>query len=238
MCTLTYLPHGDDFAMASSRDEQRSRGAMVAPVLDAKWAACFPMDAASGGTWFLDKPGVLTLNVLNGGYVVHRRTPPYKHSRGLVPLQFVELGSTQRFLSEFGFEGLEPFSLVVVEHEPRRVSTIVWTGTIVDHIEQDPGEPHIWSSATLYDEAARSRRVDWFKAMLSEPTNERPIERLLRFHRSGGSHWPDATQRILMQRGNDLGTICHVAVEHSTAKDRMYFHDLIDGHEQWIDLRG
>ncbi|MBK8341437.1 MAG: NRDE family protein [Flavobacteriales bacterium] len=99
MCTLTYLPWADGFAVASNRDESRARGGMRPPVFDAQRTALYPIDQHAGGTWLLTAPGRFTLNLMNGGHETHVRTPPYQHSRGIVPLRFVEDGSTENFLA-------------------------------------------------------------------------------------------------------------------------------------------
>jgi hypothetical protein len=162
MCTLTYLPWADGFAVASNRDESRARGGMIPPGLDEARRSWYPVDEAGGGTWLLTAPGRFTLNLMNGGHETHARTPPYRHSRGIVPLRFAEDGSTEVFLAHFDFERIEPFTLVIFHHAPRKVEAIVWTGSSVDRLEYPADQPHLWSSSTLYDAPARAMRRQWF----------------------------------------------------------------------------
>ncbi len=236
MCTLTYLPEGDDMALVSSRDETRSRGGMRPIALDPLLSAYYPLDEHGKGTWFYVAPSRYTLVVLNGGHVPHERVLPYRHSRGLVPFHFATFPNADTFTAGYDFHDLEPFTLVVIEEAPRVVRSIVWTGERADHVLHAPHRPRVWSSTTLYDAAARGRRESWFHAALNAPFGGNAVDRLLQFHRDGGSSWPDQGERILMQRGEDLGTVCHVGLERRTGNTRLYFHDLAKTEEQWTAM--
>ncbi|MBP6389363.1 MAG: NRDE family protein [Flavobacteriales bacterium] len=236
MCTLTYLPWADGFAVASNRDESRARGGMIPPRLDEARRSWYPVDESGGGTWLLTAPGRFTLNLMNGGHETHARTPPYRHSRGIVPLRFAEDGSTEAFLAHFDFERIEPFTLVIFHHAPRSVEAIVWTGSMVDRMDYPSDQPHLWSSSTLYDAPARAMRRQWFAEAVERMGGTRSLEQLLQFHQQGGAHYPDTSKRILMERPGGLGTVCTAGVEYKAEDARMYFHDLVAGREQWSTL--
>ena len=236
MCTLTYLPWADGFAVASNRDESRARGGMRPPVFDAQRDAWYPMDDHAGGTWLLTAPDRFSLNLMNGGHETHQRTPPYRHSRGIVPLRYAEDGGTEAFMEHFDFAGIEPFTLVIFHHAPRKVEAIVWTGSMVDRMDYPADQPQLWSSSTLYDAPARAMRRQWFAEAVERMGEARDLEQLLEFHRHGGGHNSDPSKRILMERPGGLGTVCTAGVEYKADGARMYFHDLVAGREQWSTL--
>jgi hypothetical protein len=238
MCTLTYLPVADGFAMLSSRDEMRGRGAMRDPVQDELRKAIYPVDEQSGGTWMLTSAKGFSLNLLNGGHERHVRKEPYRHSRGLVPLMFAEAGSLAVFLDRFDPLGVEPFTLVVVEHSPVRVMQLVWTGAQLDIEERSPTEPAIWSSSTLYNTHVRHQRTAWFTSFLAEPMNGTPMEKLMRFHREGGVDRAPLAERIRMRRTDGPETVCLAGIEYDAKAWRFVFHDLVRDRERRMRMIG
>ncbi len=236
MCTLTYLPVADGFAMLSSRDEMRGRGAMLEPIQDEFRKAIYPVDERSGGTWLLTSSKGFSLNLLNGGHERHDRREPYRHSRGLIPLMFAEAGSLDAFLDLFDPHGIEPFTLVVVEHSPLRVMQLVWTGEQLDVVERPAHEPSIWSSSTLYDERMRDQRTAWFASFVEEPAEGAPLEILRRFHREGGVGKAPPGERIRMKRAGGPETVCLAGVERGADAWRLVFHDLVRERERCMRM--
>ncbi len=236
MCTLTYLPVPGGFAMVSSRDEMKGRGAMLEPIQDEFRKAIYPVDERSGGTWLLTSSKGFSLNLLNGGHERHDRKESYRHSRGLIPLMFAEAGSLNAFLDRFDPMGLEPFTLVVVEHSPLRVMQLVWTGTRLDVEERPVHEPAIWSSTTLYDARMREQRAAWFASFLEGPLQGTPLEALLRFHTDGGVGQASLGERIRMRRANGPETVCLAGVEHDTDAWRFVFYDLVRERERCMRM--
>jgi hypothetical protein len=238
MCTLTYLPSDGGYAMVSSRDELRARGPMAPPVHDRALGAVYPLDVRSQGTWLLTATAGFTVNLLNGGYERHSPDGPYRHSRGLVPLLFARSGGIDPFLATFDPEGIEPFTLVVVTHDRRSVTELVWTGQRLDRNACEPDVPRIWSSSTLYDPAARAQREAWFRELIRSGGHGAPIDTLLDFHRNGGRGFATEDRTIRMRRPNGPETVALVGVVHDRAEWSLRYHDLVRTEERIIRLIG
>lgn len=238
MCTLTYLPHQNGFAMASSRDEMRTRGAMARPVHDQTLRALYPVDERSGGTWVLTSAAGFSLSLLNGGHVRHEPGGPYRHSRGLIPLRFAEAGGLTPFLDTFDPEGIEPFTLVAIGHAPRSLTAIVWTGGVLERIDLDPEQPRIWSSSTLYDARMKADRAIWFADAVTAEGDHTAIERLLDFHQTGGTGRAPAAHTIRMARPHGPETVCITGIHHSNTEWTMSYHDLVADTRRSVRMIG
>jgi hypothetical protein len=211
---------------------------MSPPAYDEGRGALYPADERSGGTWILTSRKGFTLNILNGAYERHDRHGPYRHSRGLVPLLYAYAGSMEDFQASFDPSGLEPFTLVVVEHDPRRVVDLEWTGAQLDRVEHPAHEPRIWSSSTLYSERVRRDRTSWFDEAMRAPRCGTPLETLRRFHLTGGADQAPVEDRIRMGRHNGPETVCLAGVERNTRCWSFYFHDLVRDQERTACMIG
>lgn len=245
MCTLTYLPYPDGgFGLVSSRDEMVSRGPMQAPQFKQEAGALYPLDAKSGGTWIASSEAGYSLNLMNGGLVKHEKQPPYRQSRGLVIKEFLAIGECHDFVDQFDFNGIEPFTLIIVHHQPREVCSIIWTGQEVIFDALDPDQPMIWSSSTLYSPEAKNRRQQWFQEALAGYEQQKnssavtPFEALLKFHDEGGADWPIAADRLRMNNEKGQQTVCISGVDYSPTNWRFYYHDLVADLERTVSLIG
>lgn len=238
MCTLTYLPENGGFSLVSSRDELRARGPMMPPVQDPFLKALYPVDAPSGGTWVLTAVAGFSAVLLNGGHEGHRKRPPYRHSRGLIPLMLARAGDLDAFIHLLDPEGLEPFTLVVCGHEARTLTDVVWTGRALERVQRDSRKPHIWSSSTLYDARMRSARVRWFTETLEQCRDRPPMEQLLHFHQHGGAGQAPATETIRMARPGGPETVCITGIRYSTDEWTMRHDDLTTGTRRTIRMIG
>ncbi|WP_332367647.1 hypothetical protein [Spirosoma telluris] len=173
MCTATYLPFGPNgFILTHSRDEKALRPAARPPgtVNIGGTEVTFPQDPQGQGTWIASghRTGSFVQTavcLLNGGFVSHLPQPPYRHSRGLVPLHFFTYPSIDVFVRAYGFRGIEPFTLLIVEAGgliDRRVVELRWNGNRLFMSEKDPEHPNIWSSVTLYSPDVIRKRESWF----------------------------------------------------------------------------
>lgn len=232
MCTLTYLPAPNGgFSLVSSRDEAVTRGVMLPPDWDHELDALYPVDKRSGGTWIATSNKGITINLMNGGVVGHEKTGQYKHSRGLVPIEFLKKAECHHFVDHFDFQGLEPFTLVVVHHYPREVCQIIWTGQEVLFDALNPDQPQIWSSSTLYAPSVKQLRTQWYQEHLAQPKLE-GLNLLLDFHQHGGQAYPDPSAAINMCRADGKQTVCISGIEVDAHGWRFYYHDLVDDIEK------
>ena len=120
MCTIAWLPRTDGFTLWHSRDEHRSRGVAVPPLVEhgngVGWIS--PRDSDSGGTWVGVNSFGVSVGIANL-FVDGRPVPPgRKISRGLLVEQLLDSPSTlqvERRLRAFDLEPFEPFTLVALE---------------------------------------------------------------------------------------------------------------------------
>ncbi len=195
MCTATYVPLADNgFLLTHSRDEKLSRPAAQPPraVIIGNQLLTFPKDPQGQGTWIAQSE-TLTVCLLNGAFAAHQAQPPYRHSRGLVPLAAFEYASIDSFINTYPFNGLEPFTLLMAE--VGRLVELRWNGEQTVVTEKDPTQPHIWSSATLYSPAMIRQRERWFSAWQQE-TPTWTMDSIRQFHRHGGDGNPHTAIRM------------------------------------------
>ncbi|MFV8226810.1 NRDE family protein [Christiangramia aquimixticola] len=188
MCTVTLVPHPESlsgFILTSNRDEAVGR-----KTLPPAWERYnevklyFPKDKLAGGTWL----GVSKLSrcicLMNGGEEPHVRKKDYRKSRGIVVKEFLAADKLKNFRSEYNYEGIEPFTMIIVEwHNGLSFQELIWDGEEVkfSHL---PLKEHIWSSSPLYSQEMKSERIKWFNEL--KTAGGFSSENLLDFHYSAG----------------------------------------------------
>jgi hypothetical protein len=203
MCTLTYLPVGDKIIITQSRDESPVREAIKPAVYHYKnCELSFPKDVQSQGSWMVSNQYDRVSSLLNGGLEKHVRKTPYAKSRGLVHLDLYTYSSIQEFAQEYDLQGIEPFTLVAVEQGGKSLYQLVWTGQVIYLKQIDPSQPMIWSSTTLYDEASRKLRAQWFEDYLLHKVYS--AEQMIHFHTH--THTDDESINIWMNRNEKVMT--------------------------------
>ena len=168
MCTVTYIPQSEDaFILTHSRDEKVLRGIASPPVIRKINGIkhIFPVDPKGGGTWIGVGENNRVACLLNGGTNKHIPHPPYRQSRGLIIPDLFSYDSFSSFYNDYSFDGIEPFTLVVMEDN--QIFELRVEEKILRIKELDRNIPHIYSSATLYSpEVAHNRKVEfheWLK---------------------------------------------------------------------------
>lgn len=235
MCVLTYLPNKNGFFLTNNRDEALARPKAIPPrkyVISGK-QVFFPKDAQAGGTWFATSDD-FTLCLLNGAFEKHQHNPPYKQSRGQVILDFFKFNSTDDFLAQYEFEGIENFTLIVIhnDNENIKLCEFRWDGKVLHHAQKDASKAHIWSSATLYSDEIRHQREQWFDDFQGKYPNYSP-EQIIDFHLYGGTGDEENDMRI--NRENLLVTQCVFQVVKQNQYLSFSFHDLLS--EQALKYR-
>ncbi|OIN57503.1 NRDE family protein [Arsenicibacter rosenii] len=224
MCTATYLPfRSDGFILTHSRDEHTTRQPAVLPRIHDQGGQplLYPEDPYSGGTWIV---GGLQASVclLNGAFTAHVSTPPYKHSRGLVPLHVFDYRSVRDFCRRYNPAGIEPFTLILAEAEA--LTEFRWDGQSKHVTFLNPHRPYIWSSATLYSPQNMRRREQWFRNWLSN-IGETRVEAIRHFHLNAGKGDPE--NALLMNRNNKLMTLSLTSLVRLPGNHRMLYTDLL-----------
>src|SRR5687767_6951963 len=158
MCTVTFIPTGDKIFITSNRDEKHWRSNALQPALYAGKTGdlLFPKDGDAGGTWIAAHENGNAIVFLNGGFVRHTPEPPYRKSRGLILLYLIDSPDPESAFNTLQLDRIEPFTAVI--WSTGQLFECRWTGT-QKYVTQLPvNQPHIWSSATLYDEEVAEKR--------------------------------------------------------------------------------
>jgi hypothetical protein len=227
MCTLSYIPKPNGFLLTSNRDESVNRLPALEPraYMHNQVKVMYTKDTQAGGTWLAVAENHFTLCLLNGAFEKHKHQPPYRHSRGLVVTDFFNYNNALSFKDEYDCEGLEPFTLVIIESgNLPRIHELRWDGNELFYITIDPTVPQIWSSATLYDAEVIAERAVWFQSFLQTNPNPSPDDMLFFHHFGGGEHGQNT---ILMNRNNILKTISITGIQHLTATVWVHHENLL-----------
>lgn len=183
MCTVTYLPLGNnDFILTSNRDEQPTRETIEPKeYIEDGVLLRYPKDVLAGGTWIglSDKKRLVCL--LNGGFETYQREASYKMSRGVIVKAILKSDDFDKYISDFNFSGIEPFTIVIVDwNSDSAIYELVWGGK-KKHFTRLDQKPKIWSSSTLYTKEEKALRKMWFEKWIDN-SNAFTQEDILKFH--------------------------------------------------------
>lgn len=226
MCVLTYIPiKSGGYLFTSNRDESVLREAALPPrkyELEGRYVF-FPKDPVGGGTWIAGCDR-FTLCLLNGGIEKHLPSPPYRQSRGRIILDFYQFQNIDSFYKNYQFEGIEPFTLIIIDRENSFIiNELRWTGSQISIKQIDAQKPHIWSSVTLYTSHIIQEREQWFLDFLEKNPNCTE-EDVLNFHHFGGNG--DVRNNIKMNRENKLKTLSVTQFSISNENFLVRYQDL------------
>lgn len=204
MCTVTFFPKGDnEYILTSNRDVAPDRHANDLLSQNIKGQkVIYPKDPKAGGTWIAIGENGRMVCLLNGGFIKHTVSPPYKKSRGLIVLESFEWDSFEAFAKKYDFENIEPFTLIGLNPK-EGFFEFKWTGEMRFLRKLDNQTPIIWSSSTLYNRPIRAMRQSWFELWLTENKNLNP-QAIIDFHLNGGE--PDLMNGFVMNRSNVVCT--------------------------------
>lgn len=203
MCTLTYVPVSGGAIVTTNRDESPKRNANAlstylnfsqSPFLIAK-------EPLYGGTNIAisQEPNPMVVVLLNGAFHAHKFGLKYRMSRGLMVLESLNYATLSAF-EAFGFEGVEPFTMVRIGTQ---IEEVRWDGKQMYYTNKDVSKPHIWSSAQLYSPAIIRARETWFETWL----RNKPLtaETMADFHHNGGIG--DLANDLVMNRQEMVKTV-------------------------------
>ena len=220
MCTVTYLPLGEnEFILTSSRDVPFARKKADSPkmYIEDSVELAYPKDGDASGTWI----GVSSKNrlicLLNGGYKYHASKESYRKSRGIIVKDLLKSDNISDALTQIDLQDIEPFTLVIVDwNDSLELYEFVWTGA-KKHLFNIPQVPHIWSSSTLYDDATKKLRQDWFGEW-QFGVEEYKEKNIINFHKTAGTG--NSETDVLMKREKG-GTVSITSI--SRKKDKLHW---------------
>lgn len=186
MCTVTLIPTGtNDFVLTSNRDEAPDRNTLSPEFYNIKnTKLLYPKDEVAGGSWIGVSEKQRVLCVLNGGFEMHKRNPPYRLSRGVVMKDLLVAKNLTKTIEAYSLEGVEPFTLVIVEWNSKmEFKELIWDG-VKKHFSDLHLEPKVWSSSSLYNVSMKEERLQWFNDFKNE--NDLSPKSIMKFHKTAG----------------------------------------------------
>lgn len=240
MCTVSFIPlKKGGFVLTSNRDEKAFRPTVPPQLYElGETKVGFPKDEKAGGSWIAANEKGRLCCLLNGAFAAHKKEPHHTLSRGniLVKLTASPL-SPFDFYEEIKLEKVEPFTIVTIETGALEIvhfSEFIWDGVKKHFRALNPDKPSIWSSVTLYNEAHRNLRRQWFSRFIAEKNGSISTESILDFH--AGKHTTDQSINTIMEREGGLKTVSITQVVSDYEKFRMDYFDLHNQHNTSIEI--
>lgn len=170
MCTVSFVRVNDAVIFTSNRDEHIQRENAAAPEFHQlrNKKIIFPKDARAGGTWFAAADNGVVAVLLNGAFKKHTPQPPYRKSRGLILLEFIEADEPLSFFKTLNLDNIEPFTIVL--YQPGYLHELRWDGNDKHEKARDITRNYIWSSATLYTDEVIEEREKLFGRFIDSAT--------------------------------------------------------------------
>jgi len=222
MCTVVFIPGKECNYLASLRDENPHRPEAQTPAIlgsnEIKYLA--PIDALAGGTWIGANELGAVIILLNGGLENHERKNQYAKSRGLIVTELLQSDVPIIDWSLMDMQNIEPYTLIVWFDST--LFQLVWDGEKKHRLILEADRPHIWSSATLYDAAAKAKREELFQNWIAlDP----PVSKvsLLSFFKQ----FDDSENGFMVNRNGNLQTLSYTFIESNiVGKAVVNYYDL------------
>ncbi|GGB12589.1 NRDE family protein [Puia dinghuensis] len=228
MCTVTFIPAAGGFYLTSNRDESRSRSVAIEPQIYSAGGdeLIYPKDPDAGGSWIVLKDKGVAGVLLNGAFVRHLRILPYRASRGVILLEIMRAPDPLQQFRQMDLKGIEPFTLVL--YSTGKLWDCRWDGSRKHSMALNTAKPHIWSSATLYDDRTAKAREQWFEGWLRTTDRIAPDD-VLGFHRTAGNG--DVRNSLVMNRDGRTFTVSVTSIVMTDEDSRMIHSDLRSGQD-------
>jgi len=223
MSTVTYIPTlAGDYTFTSNRDEAPNRSAaqITSEKIYGK-TLIYPKDEESSGSWIIISDTNQLVCILNGAFERHERKLPYRLSRGVMAKEFFSYSDADAFIKEFEFDGMEPFTLIIVDRGI--LYELKWDSNELHVKKPEHTQMHLWASATLYNEELQRKRQQWFKEW-KDKTMCMNQGCILSFHKNGGEGNPQSD--VVMNYHDLVKTTSITSVISEHGKFEMRFESL------------
>lgn len=234
MCTLTYIPSKEGYIFTHNRDERNNRPTsktFTKKELEDR-TLYYPEDLEAHGSWIAFADDDTSACLLNGGSKKYVRKVPYRKSRGLVVLESFDFAHPKDFYSQYNFEDIEPFTLLIKHREG--LFQITHDEDTTHLQEHDPSKTNIWSSTTLYTPEVRKKREQWFANWLAKSPELSPIN-IQTFHNSAGDG--DSENDLIMSRWGILQTLSITQIASSQQTAELTYHDFMQNSIDQLQLK-
>lgn len=221
MCTVAFIPQSDQHVFISLRDESPQRIKAIPPTVytTGSFQTIFPLDQTGGGTWLgINNAGSLLI-LLNGAFEKHVRRSNYAKSRGMIVRELLATESPVSAWQQMDLSDIEPHTLVVFQQQ--QLFHLVWDAHQSHVMQKDTSQPHVWSSATLYDQyASEKRNHDLLQRVKGMESNDR--EALLHFFQSVN----DSNNGFMINREEQVKTLSMSYIQYGMDVARLHYHEL------------
>jgi len=180
-----------------------------------------PKDEESSGSWIIISDTNQLVCILNGAFERHERKLPYRLSRGVMAKEFFSYSDADAFIKEFEFDGMEPFTLIIVDGGI--LYELKWDSNELHVKKPEHTQMHLWASATLYNEELQRKRQQWFKEW-KDKTMCMNQGCILSFHKNGGEGNPQSD--VVMNYHDLVKTTSITSVISEHGKFEMRFESL------------
>jgi hypothetical protein len=234
MCTVTFIPQDSNgYILTSNRDEITTRPPATPPFIQEKtdYQLIYPRDPHGGGSWIASDNRNNAVCLLNGAFRRHKPQYPYRHSRGLVVLDFFDFNNLFDFIDFYDLHNIEPFTLVIVHDF--RLFEFRWDGNQRYLKNLNFSKPAIWSSVTLYGEEVVRKREVWFQKWLKKDAPF-TLERILDFHMFAGEG--NKKTDVLMKRDDLIRTISITSLFNQDKHATMYYKDILNHEDHQLAI--
>jgi len=221
MCTVVYMPRDNNVFFASLRDENPMRAKATEPIIEDTETIKFiaPRDSLAGGTWVGINEYNNVIILLNGGFENHTRKNNYRKSRGLIVLELLQTELPVIDWNLMDMTDIEPYTLIV--WSDHNLFQLVWDGHQKHKNLLDATIPHIFSSATLYNNTIKEYRKQLFDNWVLTKPNISQIN-LLNFFKT----FTDSNDGFIMNRSNTLSTLSYSFLEIQKNEKAIFnYHD-------------
>lgn len=229
MCTVSFVPTGNGFALSSNRDEKKFR-----KTHEPNWhienglKLFYPKDDVSGGTWIATNGKNKVVCLLNGAYDNHLKQDNYRKSRGVVLIDSFSYHNSNDFVNKVDLSNVEPFTLLLINKEERiEFIELVWDGNDKQISNIDVLKPHIWSSATLYSKEYIKIRKELFNQKI-DFINSSSIE-IKNFHL--GNSIESEEHNFVMKRSGGMQKVSFTQIEFIDQRLEFSYTDLLQNSE-------
>ncbi len=226
MCTVSFIPSSSGYMLTSNRDERHTRKPALRPKVYTVngMPLIFPKDATAGGSWIVLKQNGDALCLLNGAFTDFEPSEKYTRSRGNVVTAIAASSFMLETFESTDLFATAPFTLVMVYQS--NLYECRWDGANRFMRILDSAQPHIWCSATLYNDDQRRKRQDWFNQFLLL-NNTPSVYDVFRFHRYSGDG--DTANDLVMNRDNKIFTVSITAIHVDGNHCQMQYVDIQQG---------
>ena len=233
MCTVSYIPFRDHKYFTTNRDEKITRKPAGTPSLKVHEGTLliYPVDGEAGGSWIVLKNNGDAAVLLNGAFLCHVSEPPYRKSRGLILLDLITHDRPSYKFSKTDLAEIEPFTVILLEKNS--LYEFRWDGNEKFCRQLPSIRPHIWSSATLYDDLTVKKREQKFAELLNRKPNLTHLD-IMRFHQYEMNGEKDIDKKL--NEDNLIETISITSIHLTTDRASMVYEDLRNKLKKEINI--